>query len=67
MANKITHNSAIVAKAAKLAAYLHTHNKNLTKVQYQMVEDLYTVITDWNYVKNHFAEFNLNGVRQKED
>jgi len=68
MANtRVTHNSAIIAKAAKLAAYLHTHNKNLTKMQEQLVEDLHTVLTDWDYVKKHLHEYGLDGVRRKAD
>lgn len=67
MKTNITHNSAIVAKAAKLAAYLHTHKGNLTRTQTKLAEELYAVITDWDNVKGNMRAYNLDGVRRKED
>lgn len=67
MNTNITHNSAIVAKAVKLAAYLHTHKDNLTRTQAKLAEDLYAVVTDWDNVKKNKRAYNLDGVRRKED
>lgn len=56
---KITQNDAIKIKAVKVAAYFHTHNLNLTKYQEQIIEELYDVLTAWNYVKDNLKEYNL--------
>lgn len=56
---KLSHNDAIKIKAIKLAAYFHTNTKNLTSYQHQLVEELWTVLNDWKYVKNHLKQFNL--------
>lgn len=54
---KITQNDAIKIKAVKVAAYFHTHN--LTKYQEQIIEELFDVLTAWNYVKDNLKEYNL--------
>ena len=56
---KITQNDAIKIKAAKVAAYFHTHNQNLTKYQEQIIEELFDVLMAWNYVKDNLKEYNL--------
>lgn len=56
---RITKDDALKIKALKLVDYLHSNNKNLTKYQFQLVEDLYDVITDWNYVRKHLKYYNL--------
>lgn len=56
---KITQTDAIKIKAVKVAAYFHVHNKNLTKYQEQIIEELYDVLTAWNYVKDNLKEYNL--------
>ena len=56
---QITKDDALKIKALKLVAYLHSNNKNLTKYQFQLVEDLYDVITNWNYGRKHLKYYNL--------
>lgn len=56
---KITQNDAITIKAVKVAAYFHAHNLNLTKYQEQIIEELYDVLTAWDYVKDNLKEYNL--------
>lgn len=67
MAKKLTQNDAIIIKAGKLAAYFHTHKKGLTKFQTHLVDDLWDVLTKWDVVKDNMHEYNLDGVRRKED
>ena len=62
----ITQEEAIVVKANKLACYLRNHNKNLTKKQEEYFEELWLVMTDWEYVKKNLAYYHLNGVREKK-
>lgn len=62
----LTQEDAIVIKATKFIAYLRYHNKNLTKKQMEYYDELYTIMTDWKYVRKHLREYNLDGVRQKE-
>ena len=62
----ITQEEAIVVKANKLAAYLRSHNKNLTKKQEEYFEELWLVMTDWDFVKKNLAYYHLNGVREKK-
>ena len=62
----ITQEEAIVVKANKLACYLRNHNKNLTKKQEEYFEELWIIMTDWEYVKKNLAYYHLDGVREKK-
>ena len=62
----ITQEEAIVVKTNKLACYLRNHNKNLTKKQKEYFEELWLVMTDWEYVKKNLAYYHLDGVREKK-
>ena len=62
----ITQEEAIVVKANKLACYLRNYNKNLTKKQEEYFEELWLVMTDWEYVKKNLAYYHLDGVREKK-
>ena len=62
----LTQEDAIIIKANKLAGYLRNHNKNLTKKQEEYFEELWAVMTAWDYVRKNLRAYNLDGVRQKE-
>lgn len=62
----LTQEDAIIIKANKLAGYLRYHNNNLTKKQMEYFDELWAVMTAWDYVRKNLRAYNLDGVRQKE-
>ena len=63
----IRQDEAIQIKAMKLATFLHRNNKNLTRLQKKMVDELWDCIVKWDCVRQNLRAYNLDGVRRKED